>query len=177
VGIGVPAQVPSAEPLYVIKAVPELSIVSFQSLSWKDFTSQGMDAISFTMSFFPVTPVSAIITLSAERFALNTLASLFFQASHNFVSEADSFFKICALVIAGFGLGDGEGDACGVVCAKEIDANANNNRAARGRCFFILGSPWIEFVLSQLSRDQTSTPTRGHLSTIKRIVRPLSRLY
>jgi hypothetical protein len=121
----------------VIRAVLELSIASFQSLSLTDFTSQGIDGIIFKTSFFPDTPLSAIITKSAERVALKGFASLFFQASHNFVSEADSFFKICALVIAGFG--DGEGDAAGVVCEKEIDANANNNRAARGRCLFILG--------------------------------------
>src|ERR1700682_527319 len=116
-------------------------MVSFQSLSWKDFTSQGADVRSLMASFFPWTPLSPIITLSADRFALKTFTSLVFQASHNFVSEADSFFKVCALVIAGFGLGDAEGAAGGVVCANEIDANANNNRAARGKCLFIVGSP------------------------------------
>jgi hypothetical protein len=140
-GIAMPPHVPSAAPLYVSTAVLELSMVSFQSLSWKDFTSQGAEIRSLMASFFPCTPLLPTITLSAERLALKGFASLFFQASHNFVSEAESFFKVCALVIAGFGFGDGEGAAGGLFCAKEIEANVNNNRAARGRCLFILDSP------------------------------------
>jgi hypothetical protein len=174
-GIGAPPQVPSAMPLYVSRAVLELSIASFQSLSWKDFTSHGIDAIIFTTSFFPVTPLSAIITKSADKFALKGFASLFFQASHNFVSEADSFFSVCALVIAGFGFGDEEGAAGGVSCAKEIDAKANNNRAARGRCLFILGFSLKLSRVELIDRIRArSTPMRGRLSINKEFGRPRS---
>src|SRR5207247_7675955 len=76
------------------------------------------------------------MTLSEASQAWNGFASVFFQASHNFVSEAESFLSICALVIAGFGFGDG--DACGSGCAKQKEANAMTSMAARGRCFFIL---------------------------------------
>src|SRR5438552_16746787 len=89
--------------------------------------------------------------LSEASQAWNGFASLFFQASHNFVSEAESFLSICALVIAGFGFGDG--DACGSGCAKQKEANAMTSIAARGRCFFIFCSPQIQNVVNRSFRE------------------------
>src|SRR5437660_1272258 len=96
------------------------------------------------------------MTLSEANQAWNGFASLFFQASHNFVSEAESFLSICALVIAGFGFGDG--DACGSGCAKQKEANAMTSIAARGKCFFILGlSPRsCEFCENECAPSTTS---------------------
>src|SRR2546426_9768123 len=88
------------------------------------------------------------MTLSEASQAWNGFASLFFQASHNFVSEAESFLSICALVIAGFG----DGDACGSGCAKQKEANAMTSIAARGRCFFIL-----DFSSNSLNRSSART--------------------
>src|SRR5712691_5565451 len=117
-------------------------MVSFQSLSLNDFTSHGIHVIDLTTSFLPETPAAVTSTKSAASAALKGLTSLFFQASHNFVSAAESFLSSCALVIAGLCLGDGEGVACG--CAKQTDANSSKMLAARSRCFFILGSPRVE---------------------------------
>jgi hypothetical protein len=148
VGIAVPAQVPSAVALYVSTTASELIIASFQSLNANDFTSQGMLAISLTVSSLLATPLSPIITPLGESKALNGFGSLFFHASHNFVSLADNCLRSCALLTFGLGFGEGEGDALGWGCAKHKEANAMTSIAARGRCLFILGSPRIEFVLS-----------------------------
>src|SRR5258705_2416825 len=86
-------------------------------------------------------PFSLSAKASAARVAWKGLASLFLNASDNLFSVAESFLSICALLIAGLGLGDGEGVACG--CAKQTDANASKMPAA-SRCFFILWSPRIE---------------------------------
>src|ERR1700674_1766100 len=118
-------------------------MVSFQSLRLNDFTSHGSDVTNLTTSFLPETPANVTKTKSAASADLKGLTSLFFQASHNFVSVADSFLSICALFIAGFGLGDGEGVACAAGWAKQTEANASKMPAA-SRCFFILGSPRVE---------------------------------
>src|SRR5207253_2904697 len=102
-----------------------------------DFTSHGIDAISPTIAALFSTPPSLIMTESAASVALNGFASLFFQASHNLVSLAESFLSNCALVIAGFGLGDGEAVACAAGCAKQTDVNSSKIPAARSRCLFI----------------------------------------
>src|SRR3989442_7887634 len=78
------------------------------------------------MAVFPAIPLSTTMTLSETSQAWNGFASLFFQASHSFVSEAESFLSICALVIAGFGFGDG--DACGSGCAKQKEADRKSTR-------------------------------------------------
>src|SRR5258708_10649506 len=97
-------------------------------------------------SFFSI-PCSLSAKASAVRPDLNGLGSLFLNASHNFFSAVDSVFSICALLIAGLGLGDGEGTAWG--CAKQTDAN-NSKMPAASRCFFILWSLLVENSLSQL---------------------------
>src|SRR6266852_6144531 len=120
-------------------------MVSFQSLSLNDFTSHGIDVINLTTSFMPETPAAVTSTKSAASAALKGLTSLFFQASHNFVSAAESFLSNCALVIAGFGLGDGEGVACAACgCAKHTEVNSSKMPAANSRCFLIIGSPRVE---------------------------------
>jgi hypothetical protein len=111
--MGVPAQVPSATPLYVTTAASESIKLIFQSLSANDFTSQGMLASSLTTVSLSATPLSPIITLLAASVALNGFGSLFFQASHNLVSLADSCLSSWALLILGLGFGEGEGDALG----------------------------------------------------------------
>src|SRR6266852_4505128 len=117
-------------------------MVSFQSLSLNDFTSHGIDVINLTTSFLPETPAAVTSTKSAARAALKGLTSLFFQASHGFVSAAESFLSNCALLIAGLGLGDGEGASRG--CAELTDANKSKMPAANSRCFLIIGSPLVE---------------------------------
>src|ERR1700674_946245 len=89
-------------------------------------------------------PFSLIAKASAAKPDLNGLGSLFLNASHNFFSAVDSVFSICALLIAGLGLGDGEGAAWG--CAKQTDANSSKMPAA-SRCFFILWSPLVEKII------------------------------
>src|SRR5437016_2954471 len=106
-------------------------------------------------------PCSSSAKASAVRPALNGLGSLFLNASHNFFSAVDRAFSICALLIAGLGLGDGEGVACG--WAKQTDANTNRRQAARGRCFFILGLLVLEdnFELALRTRSNPSTTTHA----------------
>src|SRR5438552_6826721 len=100
-------------------------------------------------------PCSSSAKAAAVRPALNGLGSLFLNASHNFFSAVDRAFSICALLIAGLGLGDGEGVACG--WAKQTDANTNRRQAARGRCFFILGLLVLEdnFELAFANTEQS----------------------
>src|SRR5260370_38761886 len=112
-------------------------MLSFQSLNVKDFTSQPMDVISLIASALFWVPPLPTITLSAARCVLKGLASLFFHASHSFVSVADNCLSNCTLLTFGLGLGAGEGDALACGCAKHRDANAITSSAARGRCFFI----------------------------------------
>src|SRR5260370_4647299 len=92
--------------------------------------------MSLTVGALAWVPLSPIMMLSEASEAWNGFVSLFFHASHNFVSVAESFLSICALLIAGFGFGDG--DACGSGCAKQKETNAMTSIAARGRCLFIL---------------------------------------
>src|SRR6266446_7714290 len=96
-----------------------------------------MDVISLIASVLLWVPPLPTITLSAERYVLKGLASLFFHASHSFISFADNCLRSCALLIFGLGLGVGEGDAVACGCAKHKEANAINSSAARGRHFFI----------------------------------------
>src|SRR5580765_706459 len=113
------------------------TIVSFQSESVNDFTSQGIEAIILTTSPFVPTPCSPTMTLSAESQFWNGFGSLFFHAFQSAVSLADSFLSKAALLIRGFGFGDAEGDGAGCGCAKQKDAKAIVSNAARGKCLFI----------------------------------------
>src|SRR5205807_10617641 len=98
-------------------------------------------------------PLSPTMMLSEASQAWKGFASLFFHASHNFVSEAESFLTICALVIAGFG----DGDACGSGCATQREANAMTSIAARGRCLFIFDFSSTSERYAQLFRTERRT--------------------
>src|SRR6185503_3864337 len=115
--------------------------VTLMSLSSYDFTSQAMPSIAEREVFLSATPLSPIITASAEMLARNGFMSLFFHASQSFFSVAMIISWLCARLIPGFGDGDGDGDAVAVVWAWTKDAKTSVRTMTRGSRVVMVVTP------------------------------------